>query len=596
MKFLSGHLAYAIRDEQLQRNVGSLLKYAAFVSVVILLYAVIFHVIMGRVEGVEHSWVTGIYWTLTVMSTLGFGDITFTSDVGRMFSILVLMSGIVLLLIVLPFAFIRYFYAPWLEARLRLRAPTAVPAGVEGHVVLTAWDGIAEDLVRRLGREGTPYYVIEPDANRAAAMHGDGVSVVRGEVDDVRTYERLAVERARLVVVNHDDLTATNVVLTVRELSEAVPVVALAEEEHSVDILELGGASDVLLLKTQLGEQLASRVNAGHAHAYVLAEFQDLLIAEFSVHGTPLVGRTIEDSRLREIAGVNIAGVWEKGRMISPRPGVVLTESSLPIVSGSRESIERLNEFLYIYDTNWNPILVLGGGKVGRAAARHLKEKGLAVHLVEQDPAVAEASRELADRLIVGNAADREIMREAGIEEAPSVLLTTNDDATNIYLAAYCRRLSPETRVVSRITHDRNMASILRAGADFTLSYATLGAETLYSILRGRPPMILGEDVTFYDLPIPESLAGTTLGTSGIGRETGLTVLAIEQDGRLSPDPGPETPLASDAVLLAIGRPEQVRLFRERYRGGAASSDRRGRGRFAASRGSGDGPGGRAGS
>jgi transaldolase / glucose-6-phosphate isomerase len=36
-------------------------------------------------EGREHSWITGVYWTLTVMSTLGFGDITFETDLGRLF-------------------------------------------------------------------------------------------------------------------------------------------------------------------------------------------------------------------------------------------------------------------------------------------------------------------------------------------------------------------------------------------------------------------------------------------------------------------------------------------------------------------------------
>ena len=55
------------------------------------------------------------------MTTLGFGDITFTSDIGRLFSIVVLLSGVVFLLVMLPFLFIRLFYAPWLEARVRLR-------------------------------------------------------------------------------------------------------------------------------------------------------------------------------------------------------------------------------------------------------------------------------------------------------------------------------------------------------------------------------------------------------------------------------------------------------------------------------------------
>ena len=91
----------------------------------------LFHVIKVRVEGEQHSWITGFYWTLVVMTTLGFGDITFTSDIGRLFSIVVLLSGVVLLLVMLPFMFISLFYAPWLEARVRLRAPREVPEGTQ---------------------------------------------------------------------------------------------------------------------------------------------------------------------------------------------------------------------------------------------------------------------------------------------------------------------------------------------------------------------------------------------------------------------------------------------------------------------------------
>ena len=129
----------------------------------ITVYAVVFHVIKVHVEGEQHSWITGFYWTLVVMTTLGFGDITFTSDIGRLFSIVVLLSGVVLLLVMLPFMFISLFYAPWLEARVRLRAPREVPEGTRGHVILTEYDAIATGLVERLRTEHIPYYVIEPD-------------------------------------------------------------------------------------------------------------------------------------------------------------------------------------------------------------------------------------------------------------------------------------------------------------------------------------------------------------------------------------------------------------------------------------------------
>ena len=132
MKFVGSQLAYLMGNRETRANLRALLKYLLSLVALITLYAVLFHVIKIQVEGEQHSWITGFYWTLVVMTTLGFGDITFTSDIGRLFSILVLLSGVVLLLVMLPFMFISLFYAPWLEARVRLRAPREVPQGTRG--------------------------------------------------------------------------------------------------------------------------------------------------------------------------------------------------------------------------------------------------------------------------------------------------------------------------------------------------------------------------------------------------------------------------------------------------------------------------------
>jgi voltage-gated potassium channel len=116
---LSSQISDFFSEPGTRENISALLKYLVLLILIIVLYSVLFHVIMLYAEGRYHSWITGVYWTLTVMTTLGFGDITFASDIGRFFSIIVLLSGIVLLLILLPFMFIRLFYAPWLEAQVR---------------------------------------------------------------------------------------------------------------------------------------------------------------------------------------------------------------------------------------------------------------------------------------------------------------------------------------------------------------------------------------------------------------------------------------------------------------------------------------------
>ena len=166
--------------------------------------------------------------------------------------------------------------------------------------------------------------------------------------------------------------------------------------------------------------------------------------------------------------------------------------------------------------------------------------------------------------LFPGDASDRSLLEQAGIGKVSSVLLTTNDDAMNIYLAVYCRRLNPALRIVSRITHERNVEAIHRAGADFVLSYTTLGVESVMSLLRGYELVVLGEGVELFSIPVPRSLAGRRLADSGIGSATGMSVVALDRQGTLVTSLTRETNLDKDAILGTLGSLEQRRKFAER--------------------------------
>ena len=552
MKFVGAQLSYFFSDTTVRRSVRSLMKVVAFVALVVTVFAIVFHFVMLH-EGREYSWVSGFYWTLTVMSTLGFGDITFESDLGRLFSILVLVSGIVLLLIVLPFATILYFLAPWIESQVRMRAPREIGRGVGGHVVICSYDSITPGLIGRLEREGVPYVVLEEDPETAANYHLDGLSVVTGTVDGTETYEALALDRARLVVANREDTVNTSIILTVREVAPDVPIVAVASANEAIDVLELSGATHVLPLRRWLGEQLANRVNALHAECHPVGHYEDLLIAELPVHRTPLAGRTIRDTQLRRTTGASVVGVWERGHLHPARPDTPLTESSVLLVIGTEAQLGAADELLAIYNANPNPVVVIGGGRVGTAAIESLHRRGIPVHLVERRGELIPRSAPRCERTFEGDASDYQLLEAAGILEAPSVVITGHDDAMNIYLAAYCRKLNPDVRIVSRITHDRNVAAIHRAGADFVLSYATLGAQAVVSTLKGKELIVLGEDVDIYTVPPPRPLWGKTLVETGIGARTGMTVIGLDRDGEVETDLPADAELGPDTALVMLG-------------------------------------------
>lgn len=565
MKFLGTLFASFQTERELRRNTKALIRLFAVVAIVVAVFTVAFHVIMAQVEGQQHSWFTGVYWTLTVMSTLGFGDITFQTDLGKAFSMLVLATGMILLLIVLPFAFIRSFYAPWLEAQIRLRAPRKVPADTKGHVILTNADSISSGICPRLASLGIPYFILEPDPTKAAHMHGEGLSVVCGPVEGSSSYRALRAEAARLVVANHDDIINTNITISVREAAPHVPIAALIENMDSTDILELAGADHVLTLKQQLGRQLAGRVNPGHTEAHLLGQFKDLHIAEFPVRATPLEGKTIAESGLRETAGVNVVGMWDRARMTAVNANTLLTSRSVPVIVGTKQQIDDLNSYLYRFDPNPHPVLVIGGGKVGRAAGRALKERGASVHMIEKKQSLAERIGDIPDRLFIGDANSRALVEEAGLMRAPAVLLTTSDDAVNIYLAVYARRLRPDVLIVSRLTHERNVEAIQRAGADLALSYSTLAVETLLSLIQDRESVVFGEGIELLDVPLPQSLVGKTLGTSGIWEQTQLQVIAIQEPTRLVTNPSASTRFVKGSELVMIGDHERLQLFRKAF-------------------------------
>jgi voltage-gated potassium channel len=567
MKFIPSQLAYLLAERELRTNLRGLLRYLAFLTALVSLYAVLFHLIMERVEGQTHSWITGFYWTLVVMTTLGFGDITFTTDTGRLFSIVVLLSGVVFLLVMLPFLFIRLFYAPWLEARMRNRAPRDVPAELHGHVVIAEHDAIALGLIHRLQTAGIPYVIIEPDPVAASQLAGDGVAVVAGDVDNAQTYRAVGAGRARMLVVNREDTTNTNITLTAREVAAEVSIAAIVEGDDSVDVLELAGATHVLPLKRQLGEYLAHRVDVGRIEAHVVGGYRDLLVAELPVRHTPFAGIDVSQTRLRDTDGMSVAGIWIRGRLQPAYPSTRIDPAGVLVVAGTQAQVVGLNRRLAATTVAApaGAVLIIGAGRVGHAAAAELTRLGIRTHVLEKDARALASMAAVADLAVEGDAADREVLERAGLHEASSVVLTTNDDAMNVYLSVYCRRLKPELRIVSRITHERNVEAIHRAGADFVLSYASLGAETLFALIRGRETIILGEGVALFTREVPAELAGRTLQQSTIGARTGLVVIALQAADRFVTELHSGTVLPRGAELVMIGNLEQRRAFSQAF-------------------------------
>lgn len=340
-----------------------------------------------------------------------------------------------------------------------------------------------------------------------------------------------------------------------------VPIATTADTPESVDILTLAGSNHVLRLPELMGEANARRISGVDARAHVIGRFDNLLIAEATATGTPLVGKTLAQSRLREHAGVSVIGLWKRGVFEPAHRDSLIDADSILVLAGSREQLERYDELFCIYHVSGGAVIIIGAGRVGRATARALERREVDYRIVEQMP---ERIRN-PEKYVLGSAADVQTLKKAGIADAPAIVITAHDDDTNIYLTLYCRRLRPDVQIISRATRERNVSTLHRAGADFVLSYASMGAGAILESLQGAGILVLAEGLNVCECEVPEILADKRLGETEITRRTGCNIVALRVDGHLVLNPDASAVIPKNGQMIFIATTEAEKRFLEEY-------------------------------
>lgn len=561
MKFFTSQISYFVSNRNTKTNIKRLIRFVLILFAMIIVYGVLFHEIM-EYEGQKHSWVTGFYWTLTTMTTLGFGDITFTSDIGRIFSVVVLVSGVISLLIMLPFTFIEFFYAPWMEAQHRARAPRELPADTKDHIIITSFDAITKALIDKLNQYGHEYVLLVNELQQALDLYDQGYRVMLGEPDDPETYRKLNVNKAAMVVTGGTDMFNTNVAHTIREFGEDIKVISTANSYDSIDILRLAGANHILHMGNILGRALSRRTLGQDARVHPVGRFGELVIAEATTFNTPLVGKTVRESRIREDLGINVVGIWERGKFLGSHPDVEIKSHSVLMLAGSVSQLRKYDELFGIYGVSDEPIVIIGAGRVGRAAAYHLRRRKIKYKIVDKNPERIRNSK----NYVLGDAADLDTLKKAGIEKAPSVIITSHEDDVNIYLTIYCRSLRPNIHIISRSTLERNVGTLHRAGADFVMSYASMGANAIFNIFEENDIVMIAEGLNVFSLKTPGKLIGKSLINADIRNKTGCNVIAYQVDGKQDINPDPNKPIPENSEIILIGQSEDEQRFIDYYK------------------------------
>ncbi len=322
----------------------SIQLYILVFSFLVLAYSVVFLYLMHRYENMDYDFMTAIYWVIQSVTTVGYGDITFKSTIGHLFSIVVIISGVIMIFgYLLPLVL-----TPHLEKRLRREMPSKVENDLRNHIIICGYNQLVETLIAELDGYGIPFMVIDENEKNISQLISRKIMCVYGDAADDDVLRNSNITKARMLIANQSDEKNASIILTAKEVSD-VQVISIVENEAKAGYLKYAGSDRVISPKTLFGTYMGRKaVDPLTDHlAGATKFFEDLSIVELPIYPhSVLIGKKLKDVLIREKTGANIVGLWSGGKLsLNPQPEDLIRENSVLLAVGTEAQLESLKKF-----------------------------------------------------------------------------------------------------------------------------------------------------------------------------------------------------------------------------------------------------------
>ncbi len=526
---------------------------------IILAYTLGYDYLMRTVENNPQPFTRSLRVVIETFTTTGYGsDAPWSTDVMRLFVVFMDITGVVLIFLTLP-----VLVFPLFEEAMTTTAPTAAERDLRDHVVICQFTPRGETLVTELESWDVDYVIVEADRDRANDLYDEGFHVIHADPQSVQGLERAGLRNARALVADASDQVNTSIILTAREVDEDIRTVSVVKEPDRAKYHDLAGADAVLSPRSLLGESLASKVTTGVSTTLgdAIEIGEDFDIAELPVHrGSELVGTTLAESGIREETGVNVIGAWLHGEFVSPpSPETELDGSTVLLASGTARQLEALKSMTLssVRGFRRGETVVIGYGEVGQTIAGKLREADVNHTVLDQ--------RDVEGVDVVGDATDPDNLLAAGVDDARTVILALSEDTDTEFATLVIRDLNPDIEIIARAEESENVKKMYRAGVDYVLALATVSGRMLAStILEDEDVISMDQQVEIIRTDAG-GLAGTTLGDAEVRSRTGCTVVAVERNGTVLTDLGPDVEFDRGDSLVIAGTNAGVTRFKRLY-------------------------------
>jgi voltage-gated potassium channel len=265
------------------------------------------------------------------------------------------------------------------------------------------------------------------------------------------------------------------------------------------------------------------------------------------------------------------------GLTIIAYAGAVIVETiSGGVITGAITERRRLKTIQGLRDH----YIICGYGRVGRRVAEEFRAAGVPYIVLDYREDALVAAREHNDVVLEGNGTEDEDLLQAGLERAKGLVVASDNDADNLYIALSARSQRPDLQIVARATDEDAAKKLTLAGADrVVMPYTAAGRTMANLVLKPQVTAFLdtvttaaGPDLHMAEIEVHETCsgAGRSIRELHVRRETGAVIVALrKKDGTFDTTPEPEATLDPGDVIVAVGTTEELQRVEDMFAVGA---------------------------
>ncbi|MEE9430676.1 MAG: Trk system potassium transporter TrkA [Melioribacteraceae bacterium] len=360
------------------------------------------------------------------------------------------------------------------------------------NIIIAGAGEVGYHLAKQLSHDNHDIIVVDIDAESLERVDSVmDVLTVTGSSTSLQTLKKAKVEKTDLVIaVTSSEAVNISTVILAKKLGakKAVARVQNAEyiTEENRELFKTLGIDYLIYPEELAAQELVKLIKRAAATDIIDFEEGKLSLIGLKLEANlPVIRKTIQQiAQESDHITFRIAAIHRGIRTIIPKGNDLLLPNDQIFVITTPEGIEEIIKVIGKDQTKMEDIMFLGGGKIGRIAAKMLEHE-INIKLLDSNK---DKAFELADYLektlvIQGDGRDLDLLAQEGIVDMDGFIAVTNDAETNIITCLMAKHLGV-SKTIALVDNVDYLALTQTIGLDSLINKKLIAANNISKFVR----------------------------------------------------------------------------------------------------------------